>query len=384
MSVTKILNYLIRFYSLLCVFLIKFLKILPSASNIKKYNYIVVNLDQTLGDNYLLIPFIKNLHNAGADSNILLISSCKNAYFWRNCPYISDLKVIEYKKYNIAIYLRIFYILKTFFDFRKISGRVLFVPRFNEDHLAPYIAGILNCQKSFFFSEENLVRKKIFNYKLDKIFTNPVLIREKNMSFVNRSLKLLMAADIKIDSRLDNYHWNNGPKNFLRKKILLGISHGNSRLKNWGIDKFSELTKVLCDHGFQVVLAGYGPIDAKSSEILSAKYPNIENLVNKINLHEIERLTSELICYIGNDSGLAHLCASFNLPTIMIFGSSCSHIYGSNFKNVYSISSHVDCSPCNSGHEFDRCTKCTSNLYMKCMTFISVDNVLDLTKKVLK
>jgi len=382
--VSEIFNYLTKFYSWLCITLIKILRLLPVNSNIKKYDYIVVNLDQTLGDNYLLIPFIKNLVNAGLDPKILLLASSKNAYLWRNCPYISDVEVVDYKNYSIAIFLRIFYIIVSFLNFRKISGKVLFIPRFNEDHLAPYIAGTLNCEKSFIFSEENSARKKIFNYKIDTIFTNPVFIQEKNKSYVNRSLELIRAADIKIDLSLDNYHWNNKPKNYLSKKILLGISHGNSSLKNWGIDKYSELIKVLCEYGFCVILAGDGSGDAKSSEILSAKYPQVINLVNKINIDEIERLTSELICYVGNDTGLAHLCASFNLSTIMIFGSSCPHIYGANYKNVYSISSCVDCSPCSTGHKFDRCTKCTSDTYMKCMTSISVGNVLDLIMKVLK
>jgi len=382
--VSQIFNYLIKFYSWLCVALIKFLRILPVNSNIKKYDYIVVNLDQTLGDNYLLIPFIKNLYNESKDPKILLLASSKNAYFWRNCPYITKVKVVDYKNYSLAIFSRIFYIIVNFFIFRKISSKVLFVPRFNEDHLAPYIAGTLNCEKSFIFSEENSARKKIFNYKIDTIFTNPVFIQEKNKSYVNRSLELIRAADIKIDLCLDNYHWNNKNKNYLSKKILLGISYGNSSLKNWGIDKYSELIKVLCEHGFYVILAGHGSDDAKSSEILCSKHPQVINLVNKINIDEIERLTSELICYVGNDTGLAHLCASFNLPTIMIFGSSCPHIYGANYKNVYSISNCVDCSPCSTGHTFDRCTKCTSDSFMKCMTSISVVNVFDLIIKVLK
>lgn len=382
--VNEIFSLLIRLYSWICILFIKFLRIFPTGSNAIKYDYIVVNLDQTLGDNYLLIPFIKNLHNAGLDPKILLLASSINADLWRNCPYINHVKVVDYNNYGIAIFLRIFYIFISFLKLRKISAKVLFVPRFNEDHLAPYIAGLLNCEKSFVFSEESSARKKIFNYKIDMIFTDPVFIKENNKSYVNRSFELIRAANIKIDLSLNKYHWNTKPKSYLNKKILLGISHGNSILKNWGIDNFSALIKELCKRGFCVILAGHGYSDAKTSEILSAENPQVINLVNKINIHEIEQLTSQLFCYVGNDTGLAHLCASFNVPTFMIFGSSCPHIYGANYNNVYSISSCVDCSPCSSGHLFDRCTKCTSDQFMKCMTSISVDNVLSLILKILK
>ena len=76
--------------------------------------------------------------------------------------------------------------------------------------------------------------------------------------------------------------------------------------------------------------------------------------------------------FISADSGPAHLAASLNIPTIVLFGPTSEKITGPKGRGVRIIRQDIDCQiPCYK-------TDCKDNY---CMTRITPDRVVDEVKR---
>ncbi|MDC1066085.1 glycosyltransferase family 9 protein, partial [Candidatus Pseudothioglobus singularis] len=74
---------------------------------------------------------------------------------------------------------------------------------------------------------------------------------------------------------------------------------------------------------------------------------NYDNLAGKTSFAELVKQVSSLDLFITGDSGPMHLAASFQIPTVSIFGSS-NDIETSQWMNLKSliVKKNLDCQPC--------------------------------------
>jgi ADP-heptose:LPS heptosyltransferase len=136
--------------------------------------------------------------------------------------------------------------------------------------------------------------------------------------------------------------------------------------KQWATEKFTRVAEFLYKRGFNLVAVA-APNEREVLENLkrTARVPIMT--FDDLSLPEITALASSAELFVGNDSGIAHIAAAVETPTVVIFGS--SNIYHwhpwTNAPNeiVYYA-----------GNNFDK---------QKFIEQITVENVIEAIEKVL-
>jgi len=144
----------------------------------------------------------------------------------------------------------------------------------------------------------------------------------------------------------------NCPINIEKNTVAVGVGYikgfgTDCPDRHWGNDNFRKLCNRLSEMGFIPVLIG----DSKDQEV-DGKYiesSGIKSICGKLTLQQLTYFISRCVAYVGNDSGLMHVAASQNIPTLGIFVSSnsikshplcdrCAAIGGDKGRKYYIIS----------------------------------------------
>lgn len=161
---------------------------------------------------------------------------------------------------------------------------------------------------------------------------------------------------------------------------IIGINPGASygSAKRWGPQKFAE---VACKLSSMYDIYIFGSPNEQDAAIEIENYllengvSNYKNLSGKTTISELMSYISELDLFITGDSGPMHIAASFNIPTVAIFGPT-KHNETSQWMNVKStvIKKTLSCQPC---------MKRTCPLgHHNCMRLIQPDEVLNAVNQV--
>ena len=90
--------------------------------------------------------------------------------------------------------------------------------------------------------------------------------------------------------------------------------------KQWATEKFARVAEFLSELGFAVVaIAGPGE-DQVIEELIEKSRAPIATF--SLSLPEVTALAGRARLFVGNDSGIAHIAAAVNTPSVVIFGSS--------------------------------------------------------------
>ncbi len=105
-------------------------------------------------------------------------------------------------------------------------------------------------------------------------------------------------------------------------RLLVALHPGSgSEKKNWDVDEFTALAQWLIGHReWELILIrgeADGPVVARLSEQLT---PDAYRMVAGWPLPRLAALLERCAVYIGNDSGITHLAAAVQCPTIALFG----------------------------------------------------------------
>ncbi len=146
--------------------------------------------------------------------------------------------------------------------------------------------------------------------------------------------------------------------------------------KQWATENFARIAEFLHEKDFQIVAVA----TKKEREVLE----NLKKLSNApivtfddLTLPEITALAAHAALFVGNDSGIAHIAAAVNTPSVVVFGSS-----NINHWRPWTAAPHeivyekLPCQPC-AGYfckEFDA---------PKCILSVKVENVIGAIEKVL-
>ncbi len=91
--------------------------------------------------------------------------------------------------------------------------------------------------------------------------------------------------------------------------------------KQWATENFARIAEFLGENGFQpiaVATKNENKVLETLKQISSVPILTFDDLT----LPEITALASRAEIFVGNDSGIAHIAAAVNTPTVVIFGSS--------------------------------------------------------------
>jgi len=120
-------------------------------------------------------------------------------------------------------------------------------------------------------------------------------------------------------------------------------------LKNWPIDNMIKLANWLCDEmEVSVLLLGTSNDTADPTAIAQAcQSPYLKSAIGETTLTEAISIIADSDFYIGNDTGLTHIAARMNIPTVAIYsGIDAKVLFAPYGQNVTVIEAPVACSPC--------------------------------------
>lgn len=149
---------------------------------------------------------------------------------------------------------------------------------------------------------------------------------------------------------------------------IIGIApEAFHKTKRWPQERFAKLIDLLIKDSYEVRIFG---IDGAT---LSTANPKAINFSGKLSLVETTEKISECDYFISNDTGLMHIASAFQIPIVVIFGSSVQELGFTPFRVTYEIvENDIWCRPCSHiGRSF-----CPLG-HFKCMNEISVEMVYE-------
>ena len=116
--------------------------------------------------------------------------------------------------------------------------------------------------------------------------------------------------------------------------------------KRWPAEHFGALAKQASDNGYAVWLIG-SPKDAAIGEaIVQASGGACVNLCGKTSLEDAIDLIAIAALVVTNDSGLMHVAAALDRPTLALYGSSSPAFTPPLSGHAKIIKIDIECSPC--------------------------------------
>ncbi len=116
--------------------------------------------------------------------------------------------------------------------------------------------------------------------------------------------------------------------------------------KRWPSGHFAELAMRATEKGYAVCLVGSPKDTSVCEEIARASGGACVNLCGKTSLQDAIDLISVAALVVTNDSGLMHVAAALDRPTLALYGSSSPAFTPPLSDNAQIITLRLDCSPC--------------------------------------
>jgi heptosyltransferase II len=197
-------------------------------------------------------------------------------------------------------------------------------------------------------------------------------------------VKALGCADVDRAMHLETYISPAGAKGIVQQylpgnsRAIIGIAPGATYgpAKRWLAERFAETGDRLGkDLNAQVVLFG-GQADWETAEqVRKQAHTDMINLAGLTSLTESIYIISQCRLFLSNDSGLMHVAGALNIPTVAVFGSTNPVTTSPPGEKTILVRKPVSCSPC---------LKETCPTDFRCMTTITVDDVVAAANTLLK
>ena len=115
--------------------------------------------------------------------------------------------------------------------------------------------------------------------------------------------------------------------------------------KRWPLERFMMVAAKLKNHGLQPLII-LGPAEVDLEAALHHIPQSQLQVVNTRSFQELITVLESAVIYIGNDSGVSHLAAFLNVPTLVIFGPSDPDRWRPFGDHVRIVKAVSPCSPC--------------------------------------
>jgi heptosyltransferase I len=337
-------HYLDRYIGIPMIFLLKFFeKIFFHKKKIFKIKKILVIKLTMMGDTILLYPAVKALKEKYSDCELTFLCSKVNYDIVKMWNFIDKIVVFRFdllfKKPWIVI-TQIFELLKEKFDLA-----IDFEQWFRNTAIVAFLAAKVSVgfktpkQFKHYLFDVSVSHKKGRHEVLcfcDLVKTVGVEVEDKSLF-----LKIDKTAEEKIKNLLKSFGIEE--KKFVIIHPGCGI-HGYYR--QWDVEKYAEVAEYIYSKGYQVVITG-SKDDIQIANKLQKLIPfKTLNLAGKTNLQEIINLINLSKFIICGNTGVLHIAAALNIPTIVIHGPTDPNKWGPWGKGHIVIKSNLNCAPC--------------------------------------
>jgi heptosyltransferase-2 len=140
---------------------------------------------------------------------------------------------------------------------------------------------------------------------------------------------------------------------------------------------YPQAAKLLADQGLDVWVVGGPGEKALAVEIAAAGGPRVRDLTGPDLRNGILAMAAASVA-ISNDSGLMHIAAALDTPTMGIFGPTSPYLWAplNGLAATVQTKTHLACQPCQR-------TICTMNDH-RCMRDITASDVVEIAQRVLR
>lgn len=341
-----------NFYSELCV-----------EKNIINNKILVIRYG-TIGDTVFASAFYRELRKALPNATIDILVDKIAGEVMQDCPYINNTFFIDGKFSHLFHYINLF---------------------------AKYDTVYFLKNDNFFTKTAFLARVKNrigFDVKRNFHLTVKVPYDEQTHE-IDCYLNLLKATNIDVNNDKTEVWINkNGEQKILSflsgvqaKKVLIQ-AYSRFSQKNWIDENWAKVIEYLSNEKhMQVFFAG------SSNDCYDNIYHLIKsdlellpiNTCGKFCIQESMALVKNMDMVIGIDSGLMHIAAALNIPSILLNGPTSLTKWKPRSENCIAMSKNFECSPCILQKKHKKQCHDTNP---KCMESISVQEVIENIKKI--
>ncbi len=148
--------------------------------------------------------------------------------------------------------------------------------------------------------------------------------------------------------------------------------------KFWCLSHWQELAKHFDDNGVRVLLP-WGNDKEKENAQKIAQNLQYAEVLPKLSLTELAELFANSKAVVAVDTGLSHLAAACEVPTVGIYGATSAKLTGAKGKHAEHIASSLTCSPC-----LKRICPITKEEFAPCEVSISALSVYQKVERLLQ
>ena len=165
----------------------------------------------------------------------------------------------------------------------------------------------------------------------------------------------------------------------IRREIVCMFPGASIKERLWPIDRWSKVADELWEYGYKpIIIGGRAEIDM-SQEIMDTASSPILNLCGRLSLSETAALFDCSRLLISTDSGILHIGAMCDTPTVSLFGPGIADKWGPRGERHRIINKNLPCSPCT---KFGNTPPCPNR--HECMKEITSKEVIDAAKDLLR
>jgi lipopolysaccharide heptosyltransferase II len=312
-----------------------------------------------IGDAVLLAPAINFLKKIYPDCHITILAEQRNAGIYSLVPGVA--KVLCYDRLHEFI--------------QALLGRYdIVIDTEQWFRLSAVVARLVRAPMKIGFDTN--VRRRMFTHSIGY---------DMNAYELDNFISLLEPLGANCRRDVDTVSLSLPPQSMTKARNLLQkfgtdsfvvISAGASiPEKRWGAERFSLVAKRLTEDGYRVAVVG-GDDDRADGDVIAGG--GGLNLSGMTTLAETAAVIARSSLVISGDSGVLHIAAGLNIPTVSLFGPSCAAKWAPQGKIHVVLSHNLPCSPCS---RFGTIPPCPIDA--RCIREISPDEVMAATLRLL-
>ena len=339
---------------------------------LKTKSILVIKLS-AVGDVILSIPSLRAIRNKFRGAKIKALVGIKSKDIFRGCPYVDDIIIYDYEARDKGLggLLRKSSILRKMnFDISIDLQNNRRSHLLTAASLIPLRQGYHNKKFSF------LLNRKVGEPKgpKDPVSHQANLLGVLGIPVEDKTLELWPSRSEEewADKFLEDAWINKG-------QLLIGINPGASpkwNTKKWPVEKFAKLCDMLSNQlGARVLLTGTKEDKDTGDKLASLCKSRPINAIAKSTVMQLAALIKRCSVFITSDSAPMHIAAATGVNFLAIFGPTDPRRHLPSRSNCVVIKKDMMCSPCYKS----RCI-----IGHKCMRNITVDEVFDAVKVLLK
>ena len=146
--------------------------------------------------------------------------------------------------------------------------------------------------------------------------------------------------------------------------------------KQWATENFARIAENLFDKNLQIIAVATKKEREVLEQLREISLVPVQ-IFDDLTLPEITALASKAKIFVGNDSGIAHIAAAVETPSVVIFGSSnINHWRPWTNARHEIVFEKMDCQPC-AGYVCEKYGKA------ECIRRVTVEQVIDAAERVL-